>query len=202
EERGRISRELHDNLGQHLTAVMLGLGALEMQIQNITGGNVSGDVPQLDNLRTLVDGLMKAAHRQAWELRPAELDAMGLEAALRQYLGDWSTRAEIEVDFDTDGWDERPSPEVETTLYRVVQEAVTNVTRHAQATYVSVVLQQDGKMANAIIEDNGCGFDTDQNSGRLGVLGMQERLAIVGGTLEIESIPGDGTSVFARVPLA
>lgn len=202
EERGRISRELHDNLGQHLTAVMLGLQALEMQIGEITGGKRQSDVPQLNNLRALVDGLMKAGHRQAWELRPAELDALGLEAALDQYTRDWSERTGIEVDFRAVNWEARPSAEVEIALYRVVQEALTNVARHAEASMVSAHLEQSDTVINMIIEDNGRGFDTELNTGRLGVLGMQERLSLVGGTLDIESIPGDGTTLFARVPLA
>lgn len=200
EERGRISRELHDNLGQHLTAVMLGLQALELQMESFTGGKRESSTPRLDKLRDLVDGLMRAAHRQAWELRPAELDAMGLESALGQYIRDWSERTGIEVDFQAIGWDERPALDVETTLYRVVQEALTNVVRHANASLVGVVIERNQNMASVIIEDDGQGFDTEESTGRLGVLGMQERLAIVGGTLEIESIPGEGTTVFARVP--
>ncbi len=201
DERGRISRELHDNLGQHLTAVMLGLQALETQMESFTGGKRGQSAPPLDKLRELVDGLMRAAHRQAWELRPAELDAMGLESALGQYIRDWSGRAGIEVDFQATGWHRRPAPEVETTLYRVVQEALTNVVRHANASVVGVVIERSDNMASVIIEDDGQGFDLEQNTGRLGVLGMQERLSIVNGTLEIESIPGEGTTVFARVPL-
>jgi chemotaxis family two-component system sensor kinase Cph1 len=202
EERGRISRELHDNLGQHLTAVMLGLQALAIQIEGITGGKRQSEIPQLDHLRTLVDGLMRAAHQQAWELRPAELDALGLEAALQQLIDRWSERAQVEVDFQAHRWEQRPDSEIEITLYRVVQEALTNVVRHAQASFVSVAIEQRNGSASAVIEDNGQGFDAEQSTGRLGVLGMRERLAIVGGTLDIESIPGDGTSVIARVPLS
>jgi PAS domain S-box-containing protein len=201
DERGRIARELHDNLGQHLTAVMLGLQALETQMESFTGGRRGDSAPRLDKLRELVDGLMRAAHRQAWELRPAELDAMGLESALGQYSRDWSGRTGIEVDFQATNWDKRPAPEVETTLYRVVQEALTNVARHADATLVSVVIERSDTSASVIIEDDGQGFDTEQSTGRLGVLGMQERLSIVNGTLDIESIPGEGTTVFARVPV-
>lgn len=202
EERGRISRELHDNLGQHLTAVMLGLQALETQIGSLAGGKRAQNAPQLDNLRGLVDGLMRAAHRQAWELRPAELDAMGLESALGQYTRDWSAQSGVPADFQAVGWENRPTSEVETTLYRVVQEALTNVARHAGAGQVSVVIERGHNTASAIIEDDGQGFDAEnQDTGRLGVLGMRERLALVGGSLEIESEPGGGTTVFARVPL-
>lgn len=201
EERGRISRELHDNLGQHLTAVLLGIHALETEVGVLVGRNRMSDMPQLDKLRVLVDGLMKAAHREAWELRPAELDSMGLEVALEQYVRDWSERSGVKADFQAVKWRQRLDTEVETTLYRVVQEALTNVARHAQATQVGVLLELKNGTVSAIIEDNGRGFDPEQNTGRLGVLGMKERLAIVGGTLEIESSPGEGTTIFARVPI-
>lgn len=201
EERGRISRELHDNLGQYLTAVMLGLQALEMEVAQMMGGQRKTSLPQLGNLRGLVDELMKAVHRQAWELRPAELDAMGVATALEQYVGDWSARTSIPCDFQAVTWDMRPSEEIETTLYRVVQEALTNVARHANATRVDVVLEQNQGCASAIIEDNGKGFDLTTRNDRLGILGMRERLAIVEGQLEIESAPGEGTTVFVRVPL-
>ena len=202
DERGRIARELHDNLGQHLTAVMLGLQALETQIESLNGGENSQRTPQLDKLRELVDGLMRAAHRQAWELRPAELDAMGLEAALGQYIRDWSAGSGVPVDLQAVCWDERADPTTETTLYRVVQEALTNVARHANATQVSVVLERNAGGVAAIIEDDGEGFDPElQDTGRLGLLGMRERLALVGGSLEIESEPGFGTTIFARVPV-
>jgi len=202
EERRRISRDLHDNLGQHLTAVMLGLQSLETQIVSPDGEKAARTdaLPQLANLRSLVDGLMKAAHRQAWELRPPELDDMGLEIALRHYTGDWSARTSVPVDFQAVGWDaERADPAVETTLYRVVQEALTNVARHADATQVSIVLERSTGGISAIIEDDGSGFQSDpEENGRLGILGMRERMALIGGTLEIESAPETGTTVFAR----
>jgi len=202
EERRRILRDLHDNLGQHPTAVMLGLQSLEAQIALPDGqcAAQNGAIPQLANLRSLVDGLMKAAHRQAWELRPPELDDMGLEIALRHYTSDWSARTGVSVDFQAVGWEDgRADPAVETTLYRVVQEALTNVARHAAASQVSVVLERSGTGVSAIIEDNGSGFESDsEENGRLGILGMRERMTLIGGTLEIESAPETGTTVFAR----
>jgi len=202
EERRRISRDLHDNLGQHLTAVMLGLQSLEAQIVSLNEQSAAQKdaIPQLANLRALVDGLMKAAHRQAWELRPPELDDMGLEIALRHYTSDWSARTGAPVDFQAVGWEgKRADASVETTFYRVVQEAFTNVARHADATQVSVVLERSTAGVSAIIEDNGSGFESDsEETGRLGILGMRERMALIGGTLEIESAPETGTTVFAR----
>ncbi|BCM93958.1 chemotaxis protein methyltransferase [Abditibacteriota bacterium] len=200
EERGRISRELHDNLGQYLTALMLGLKRLQDKNDAFEAEDRQTMSDELNDLHQLVDDLMQAAHRQAWELRPAELDDMGLEIALQHYANDWSQRTGIEVDFQTTGFEERrPAREVETVLYRVVQEALTNVARHANASMVSVVLELTSG-ASAIIEDDGVGFDPDLVEGRLGLIGMRERLMLVGGTLEIESSPESGTTLFARVP--
>jgi signal transduction histidine kinase len=127
-----------------------------------------------------------------------------LHAALHQYLEDWSARTGVEVQFQAAGLEAvRFPPEVETTLYRVVQEALTNVLRHAGARLVSVVLERHDGYAIAMVEDDGIGFDAEAAaaSGRLGLLGMQERLALAGGNLEVESNPGAGTAVIARVPL-
>ena len=201
EERGRVSRELHDNLGQHLTAVMLGLHALEGQLKFLTGDKRQAQVPEIGKLRFLVDGLMRAAHDQARQLRPAELDAMGLDAALQRYVEDWSERTGLDVDFQTVNWNERLPMERESTFYRVAQEALTNVVRHAGASFVSVVLQQDQSKATLTVEDDGRGFDTEQTTNRLGMLGMKERVELVGGTLEVESIPDEGTAIIARIPL-
>jgi signal transduction histidine kinase len=193
---------LHDNLGQHLTAVMMGLKSLQNKTEAFEGNDRRTTGEDLSHLTQVVDGLMIAAHRQAWELRPAELDDMGLEVALHNYLNDWSARTQIEVDYQAIGFENRrPLPEIETTLYRVVQEALTNVARHSGASMVSVILEFNS-VASAIIEDNGQGFDPDVAGGRLGLVGMRERLSLVGGTLEIESSPESGTTIFARVPSA
>jgi signal transduction histidine kinase len=201
EERGRISRELHDILGQHLTGVTMGLRSLEMQIESLWPDARAQEFPQLEYLRSQVVELMRVAHDQARELRPAELDTMGLEVALGQCVLDWSRRTGVRAEFQASGWETRPTLEVETTLYRVVQEALTNVARHAMATQVSVILKRHGTYVSAIIEDNGRGFDLGQRTKRLGLLGMQERLAILNGSLDIESSPDTGTTLFARIPL-
>ena len=194
EERKRISRDLHDELGQYLTAVMLNLQTLQSEVdQGIKPGR------SFDDLKAIVGELMKAAHRQAWELRPTELDHFGLEAALRHYAGDWSGRTGIAVDFQAVGWgDRRILPDFEIALYRVVQEALTNVARHAEATKVTVALRRNGG-TRVVITDDGKGFDREAVSQRLGLLGMKERLLLVGGTLDIESAPGQGTVVTAHI---
>jgi signal transduction histidine kinase len=151
---------------------------------------------------------MREAHRLAWELRPAVLDDLGLEAALQRYLSGWSEHGGAAVDFHSHGLERQRLPlELETVFYRVTQEALTNVSRHAKARRVSVLLERQTDRVSLIVEDNGVGFDADavlQSSeipDKLGLLGMQERIRLAGGTLEIESTPERGTTLFVRVPL-
>jgi signal transduction histidine kinase len=160
-------------------------------------------------LESLTGGLMREIHRLAWELHPAALDDLGLEAALRRYCTEWSEHGNVALDFHCDGLADRRLPlELETALYRVTQEALTNVLRHAQAKRVSVLLERRANHLSLIVEDNGVGFESaevlEASSVRdkLGLLGMQERIRLAGGTLEIESAPARGTTVFVRVPLA
>jgi PAS domain S-box-containing protein len=196
EERRRISRELHDEMGQHLTALLMGLKALPAALPA---------AQQIKNLQSLADELMSHTHRLAWQMRPAVLDTIGLEAALEQYVREWSEQNGIAGDFISRGLGgERLPEEMEITFYRVVQEALTNVKRHANARSVSVVLEREGDSVAAIIEDDGDGFNNEgdgqstQRSRRLGILGMRERLELIGGSLTIESAPGEGTTVYAR----
>lgn len=209
EERRRISRELHDQMGQQITALLMGLS---VPLASANDDDESGrrDAAQMQKLRDITNGLMEQAHRLAWELRPAALDNIGLEAALRQYVTEWGVRSGIETDFVARALGHLPRiPSVETSLYRIVQEALTNVERHAKASKVSVLLERLDDTLATIIEDDGQGFDAvkvgKQNQGhkpsRLGVLGMRERAELVGGTLTIESEPGQGTTIYVRVPL-
>jgi light-regulated signal transduction histidine kinase (bacteriophytochrome)/anti-sigma regulatory factor (Ser/Thr protein kinase) len=211
-ERLRIARELHDQLGQSLTLLQLG-------IEDI--GRASPESAEVQRrvaaLKGLATELGREVSRLAWEIRPAALDELGLQAAMRSLLEAWSASSGVRFDLEvaTDAW-QAPAA-VETTLYRVLQEGLTNVARHARASRVGVVLGMADGQANLIIEDDGCGFDaaaapaaTRPAAGaapphaappRLGLRGMRERLALVGGTLEIEAAPGRGTALFVRVPL-
>jgi signal transduction histidine kinase len=202
EERLRIARELHDGLGQYLTGLKLGLTAMERSCP-------AGAAPQqLAALKALGDEMGHALGRMAWEIRPTALDDLGLETALSQYLEEWAERSGLLIDLEVRMGGKRLSPTLETTLFRVVQEAITNVIRHAEAKHAAVVLDAQGKEAQLIIEDDGRGLSHEKASIRvgskrrhLGLLGMRERLALVTGNLEIESEPGKGTTLYIRVPL-
>jgi signal transduction histidine kinase len=164
-----------------------------------------GSETKLSQLQKLTAQVMEQMHHLARELRPAALDTLGLEATMRQLAEEWSERNEVKTEFFARGLHSvrLPAP-IETTIYRVAQEALTNVARHAKGTFVSVLVERHDGVVSLIVEDNGHGFDAespDIGEGRLGLLGMRERIELVGGTLDIESSPGAGTTVIARVPL-
>jgi signal transduction histidine kinase len=204
-ERGRISRELHDRLGQDLTALKLGLQNLRRQ--NSPAPAAGEDLSKLEKM---AEGLMREIHRLAWELRPPVLDDMGLDRALHRYAEEWSETTGVPVDLHTaaDFENYRLPHEFETVLYRIAQEALTNVARHAQAKRVSVLLERRPGYVSLIIEDDGCGFDARDvmnappGPEKLGLLGMEERVKLAGGTLTIESTAQAGATVIARLPLA
>ncbi len=203
EERQRISRELHDQMGQQLTALLLGLQSLKD-----TSRGRPKILATLEQLHGIADQIGREVHQLALDLRPTALDDLGLSAALANYSADWAQRTHIAVNFHSNGLDTlRPSLEIETTIYRVVLEALNNVARHAQAKHVSIILERRDNHAIAIVEDDGQGFDTEavmstlRQEHRLGLLGMHERVAQFGGTLTVESTPGSSTTVIARIPL-
>lgn len=204
EERRRIARELHDSLGQYLAAMALGLKVAETQ-----AGPDSPAAARLKQLAGLTQQVGRETHRLALELRPTALDDAGLPAALRNYVEAWAERSGIPAEFTSTGPDrKRFPPEAETTIYRAAQEALTNVLKHAEASRVSVVLRQENETLTLIVEDNGKGFDSDtaigtpRAVGGLGLVGMRERVALVGGTLDIESQATDGTTLYVRVPVS
>jgi PAS domain S-box-containing protein len=203
EERRRIARELHDQMGQHLAALGLGLKVVKDSTPDPSPAR-----ERLLGLQVLTDLIGREVHGLALELRPTALDDLGLQAALANYAEGWSERSGIEVDFHGTGLDGVRLPGVvETALYRVVQEALTNVLRHSGARRVSVVLRKTPGQVAALVEDDGRGFDAESIAAapaadpRLGLLGMRERMALVGGTLTVESGQGRGTTVIARVPI-
>jgi PAS domain S-box-containing protein len=201
DERRRLARDLHDQMGQHLTALGLGL-----KVVKDATPDPSPSRDRLQGLQALTDLIGREIHNLALELRPTALDDHGLESALSNYAEGWAERSGIEVDFHGIGLEgDRLPSQVETALYRVVQEALTNVLKHAAARRVSVVIQRAKGQVTAVIEDDGRGFDADSITGsddrRLGLLGMRERVGLLGGSLTIEPGANRGTTVIARVPL-
>ena len=200
-ERRTLARELHDEAGQALASLRFGLRLLDREIGD--GGDVTGRTAELME-RT--DAVIDSLHRLAADLRPASLDPLGLEAALRQYSRSAASKFGLEVHFKARGMKGmRFSTELETALYRVVQEAMANVVRHARATRADVLLQRRGDRVTVMVEDNGVGFEPDlvrRREDRLGLLGLEERAESLGGTLAVESAPGAGTTIVVEVPFA
>lgn len=201
EERRRIARELHDETGQALASLRVGLRNLEQMVEH------GAPRSQLEDLYRLVDRTLSRVRRLAFELRPSVLDDLGLVAALERYIRDYRERFGIEVEMQIVGLDgRRIPPMIETAVYRIVQEALTNAAKHSRCQRISVLLQASHRQLSVIVEDDGCGFDVDEvlRKGRevhMGLYGMQERAQLVGGTLTIESAPGQGTAIYLRVPL-
>lgn len=198
-ERRHIARELHDEAGQTLISLRYGLRLLEREISK--GHNVSTRVAALMmETDAAIDGL----RRLAADLRPASLDHLGLEAALRQLLRSTSANVGLKVQFKARGFtSERLPPTVETALYRVVQEAVTNVARHAQATRVDVFMEHRDDRVMVMIEDDGTGFEPDRVlEDHFGLLSMRERAEALDGSLTVESAPGAGTTIVVEVASA
>ena len=159
---------------------------------------------RLDVVQRVADELGRTMHDLAVRLRPTALDDFGLKVALHSLINEWSERSGIDADFQSIGLETiRFTPEVETALYRVIQEALTNITKHAAARLVSVVVERRRGDAIVVVEDDGVGFAPDQiaSTGRLGLLGMQERVTLVGGSLQIEAAPQSGTLIRVRVPI-
>jgi signal transduction histidine kinase len=192
-ERRRLARELHDETGQALTSVLLGLKAVE----------TADDVPAaLANLRELVVGTLQDVRRLAVELRPKALDDFGLVPAVERLVETFRAATGMSVQLESRLGEARLPSEVETTLYRVVQEGLTNIAKHAGAQTVSVLLVRRNASVSALVEDDGTGFSrADEAEGGIGLAGMRERLALLDGRLTIESDPATGTTLVAEVPL-
>jgi signal transduction histidine kinase len=200
-ERKRIARELHDSLGQYLTALRLGLDAIEPVCTRDSCAQ-----RRVEQLKCLTEELGREFIRMAWELRPAALDELGLKNAVSHYLEEWAERSGLQIDLAVT-LDRRLPPAVETALFRVLQEAITNVVKHSGASEVGVILEMAHGEVRLIVEDNGRGFGGNEEAGvgldtkHLGLLGARERLALVNGRLEIESSPQGGATVYACVPI-
>jgi len=196
DERRRLARELHDETGQALTSILLGLKSLE-DLDDVAalGQGVAA-------LRERVVATLQDVRRLAVELRPAALDDFGLEAALERLTAGFAEQTGLKVELESRLQDDRLPEEVETVLYRIVQEALTNIVKHAQASRVSIVVTQKPGAVGAVIEDDGRGFDPDQSvDGGIGLIGMRERVALLDGSMTIEAAPGKGTTLVIEVPV-
>jgi signal transduction histidine kinase len=203
-ERARVARDLHDQVGQSLTSVLLGQRRLIDSLARPTP-HLADARARADEVRSLVATALREVRQLAFDLRPTVLDDIGLVAAVRRLAGDLTDRQAVDVDVVLRRLDDdtRFAPEVETVVYRVVQEALTNVARHAGVSRATVVLAADDARLRAEVVDDGSGFDPP--SGRptsLGLAGMIERASLAGGRAEILSAPGAGTTVRLEVPRA
>ncbi len=200
EERKRISRELHDETGQSLTSLMLGLKLIQEAESLQKAKELS------NNLREIVYKTIEEIQWLSYELRPSTLDDLGLLVALRRYIDELTQHKGVIIDFEIDNFlKNRLNAAVETTFYRVVQEALTNVIRHAKANKIKVQLGSNSHNLYAVIEDDGVGFDLEQmekgQQKNLGLIGMKERAALVGGELLIHTAAGEGTRITLTIPI-
>jgi signal transduction histidine kinase len=199
-ERAAIARELHDEIGQALTAIKL-------DAQSLAERAAGPDAQRLRRCVSIVDATLAQVRSLALELRPPHLDQIGLPAALRDLTDRMAASAAIDGRFESSAEDVAPGPDLATTAFRVVQEALTNVVRHAKASGVTVELgQRDGELTLAV-SDDGRGFDVEaaerhaRRGASLGLLGMRERATLAGGWLRLRSSPGQGTRVEAGFPM-
>ena len=199
QERRRVAIELHDELGQSLTAIKINL-----QLSERFKDNAPPDL-YAENIRIVEDALQQV-RRLATGLRPSMLDDLGLAPALKWMSEQSASRSGFDVVFHHERTNVRLAPEIETACFRIVQEALTNITRHAQAKHVEISLRREGRDLLLRVQDDGHGFDLSTMQahalagGSLGVLGMQERATLLGGQLDIGSAPGAGCTVQLRCP--
>ena len=203
DERRRIARDLHDHLGQQLTALRLNLEALKERC-----GDDEELCRQLEQTQEVARRLDADVDFLAWELRPAALDDLGLVPALAKFIQEWSQHFRIPAEFHQGGMESvRLAPDIEITIYRIAQEALNNIYKYARAGRANLILERHDSCVALIIEDDGVGFDLNEGTTLapddrgMGLIGMRERAALIGGTLEIETAPGEGTTIFARIPV-
>jgi signal transduction histidine kinase len=203
-ERQRIARELHDATGQSLTAIALGLRGVQRILED-REPSTAGQLRELESFSTSALGELR---RIIADLRPPQLDDLGLIPALRWYTQNFQARWGVTCELQLTGENVRLAPEMETVIFRIVQEALSNVARHAQASRVVVRLEQDPQAVTVTVRDDGQGFDPTAQNGAArtrngwGLLGIQERARLMGGRCAIESSPGQGTQVQVWIPLS
>lgn len=199
EERSNIAREIHDELGQQLTVLKMDISWLNKKVDT----SAPAIKERLTGLLDMIDNTVKSVRRISSELRPSMLDDLGLAAAIEWHSHEFSKRSGIKIDTAIDPIDMKLPGKIAITLFRVFQESLTNVARHAEATVVEVKLKMEGNWLLLTVKDNGRGFLLKDIETRktLGILGMKERVAIIQGRYDIQSIPGEGTTVLVSVPM-
>jgi two-component system sensor histidine kinase UhpB len=212
EERRRVARELHDESSQNLTALLVHTEILSQTIQHMPDLATAKETralleTELHQLTQLTQQTLESVRTLALQLRPGILDDLGLNAALRWLAGDTLQRLHLPVELSIDGLEEslkeRPYAALyATTLFRIAQECLTNAARHAHARHVSITYRQDDEYLSFLIHDDGEGYDPSRQSSGLGITGMRERAALLGGKLVITSSRGSGTTIEARLPLS
>jgi PAS domain S-box-containing protein len=193
DQRARIARDLHDQLGQQTTA-------LRLTLERYRDGTPR-DMGDIDRALAIIQQFDRELDFLAWELRPAALGDLGLAAVLPQFVREWSALYGITAEFRSAGYAPgQLSQDVEVTFYRIAQEALNNVAKHAHASRVDVLLERRGDTVVLIVEDDGTGFDPTQpaTAPGIGLIGMRERAELSDAQLEIESAPGEGTTLFLR----
>jgi signal transduction histidine kinase len=202
EDRKRIARELHDQMAQYLVAMMLGLEALKNQASPhmLDQG--------IEHMQELIQTVGREVHRLTWDLRPAPIEDLGFRNSLEHCVEELSLRSAARFDFHSNlSPQDRFDPSVETICYRIVQEGLANIVKHAQASAASVIVTRTGNELRIIVEDDGVGFSIESadaakiDQDHIGLRGMRERLSLIEGSLQMESTIGHGTSLFVHIPL-
>ncbi len=203
EERKRVARELHDETSQVLTSLLISLAVLE---ESVTSPEACSRIAET---RRLAHQTLRAIRNLSLDLRPSALDDLGLLPALRWYIKEYQQKFSLPVNFHASGLKERLPTEIETVVYRIVQEALTNIARHAQARTVEVRVEGDAETIQVSISDDGKGFETERHQRKLepgqehgwGLIGMRERASLLGATLQITSKLGHGTTIYTKLPI-
>jgi signal transduction histidine kinase len=208
-ERRHIARELHDEIGQALTAVKINLQTLKRSADTLSQSSSSTEiVSPIQDSADIVEVALQQVRNLSLDLRPSLLDDLGLVAALRWYVDRFTKRTGIKTNFLANSYQAQLDPKIETACFRIVQEALTNVMRYAQGQQVTVELRQQDEVLHLLISDDGVGFDVQAareratQGGSLGLLGMEERALLVNGQFRIHSTPTEGTKIDVSFPIA
>ncbi len=199
EERKRVAREIHDGPAQSLANLVLRAEICEKLLEH----NPQDLQGELHELKEMVRGSLNEIRQIIFDLRPMVLDDLGIIATLKRYLADFQEKHQITVEFSTPGAQSKRLKGLETAIFRVIQEALSNVVKHAEATHVHVKVEITENVANIVVRDNGKGFEIEEeyDDNSFGLMGMQERVELLEGKMKLDSKPGRGTEIFVQIPI-